>query len=500
MADTSIKIVSLANLQSYDTLIKKYVTDADAVVDAKSVKNVAVSGDFIYFFKQDVIPTTESGDVDTSKASASVKIASSDVAQLLTDVAELKGTVVGYSSTNTVASAIATAKSEAESYADEKVKDLADGAVATNTAAIAAINNANTGILAQATAKVNELANGQVKTNKEAIDAINDETTGILATAKSYTDAEAKKITDSIGTVSDGQTVVSMIADAKKAGTDAQSTIDDYKTANDTRVKAVEDRATALETTVGDTSTLTTTSKEVVGALNELKTAVSEAESAGEVTIDTSSTTEGYLKSYTIKQGGTTIGVVDIPKDLVVTSGEVVVDPEGQPAGTYIKLVIANQESPIFINVKSLVDVYTAEQSATQIQLAISATNEISATIVAGSVGTTEIADDAIVTTKIADKNVTLAKLSDAVQASLALADSALQSSDITTGSANGTIAVEGTDVAVKGLGSAAFTESSAYDASGSAAQALADAKQYADDLYTIASSTDISNLFQDAE
>ena len=41
-----------------------------------------------------------------------------------------------------------------------------------------------------------------------------------------------------------------------------------------------------------------------------------------------------------------------------------------------------------------------------------------------------QIADDAIVTTKIADKNVTLAKLSDAVQASLALADSALQSSD----------------------------------------------------------------------
>lgn len=44
-----------------------------------------------------------------------------------------------------------------------------------------------------------------------------------------------------------------------------------------------------------------------------------------------------------------------------------------------------------------------------------------------------------------------------------ALADSALQKDDITTGSANGTIAVDGTDVAVKGLGSAAYTESSAY-------------------------------------
>lgn len=38
-----------------------------------------------------------------------------------------------------------------------------------------------------------------------------------------------------------------------------------------------------------------------------------------------------------------------------------------------------------------------------------------------------------------------------------------LVAADITTGSANGTIAVEGTDVAVKGLGSAAFTEAAAY-------------------------------------
>lgn len=44
-----------------------------------------------------------------------------------------------------------------------------------------------------------------------------------------------------------------------------------------------------------------------------------------------------------------------------------------------------------------------------------------------------------------------------------ALADSALQKDDIATGSANGTIAVDGTDIAVKGLGSAAYTESGAY-------------------------------------
>ena len=50
-----------------------------------------------------------------------------------------------------------------------------------------------------------------------------------------------------------------------------------------------------------------------------------------------------------------------------------------------------------------------------------------------------------------------------------ALADTALQKADITTGSANGTISVEGEDVTVKGLGSAAYTSADAYDPKGSA-------------------------------
>lgn len=48
--------------------------------------------------------------------------------------------------------------------------------------------------------------------------------------------------------------------------------------------------------------------------------------------------------------------------------------------------------------------------------------------------------------------------------------NAALQASDIVIGSTNGSIAVKGVDVAVKGLGSAAFTDASAYDVSGAAA------------------------------
>ena len=61
----------------------------------------------------------------------------------------------------------------------------------------------------------------------------------------------------------------------------------------------------------------------------------------------------------------------------------------------------------------------------------------------------------------ITDGTVALEALSSGVQASLGKADSAVQS--VTSGSANGTISVDGTDVAVTGLGSAAYTASTAY-------------------------------------
>lgn len=51
----------------------------------------------------------------------------------------------------------------------------------------------------------------------------------------------------------------------------------------------------------------------------------------------------------------------------------------------------------------------------------------------------------------------------------------------LATGTANGTVKFNGTDVAVKGLGSAAYTDASAYDAAGSAKTAEDNAKAHAD-------------------
>lgn len=63
-----------------------------------------------------------------------------------------------------------------------------------------------------------------------------------------------------------------------------------------------------------------------------------------------------------------------------------------------------------------------------------------------------------------------------------AKADTALQAADVTEGATNGTIAVKGTDVSVHGLGSAAYTASSAYDKAGAAATAETNAKKHAED------------------
>ena len=84
---------------------------------------------------------------------------------------------------------------------------------------------------------------------------------------------------------------------------------------------------------------------------------------------------------------------------------------------------------------------------------------------------TTSVSDNFVLTATINNGTITLAKLSNDLQTAIGRANSSVQS--VTTGSANGTIKVDGTAVAVHGLKSAAYTESSAYDAAGAAAAVL---------------------------
>ena len=178
------------------------------------------------------------------------------------------------------------------------------------------------------------------------------------------------------------------------------------------------------------------------------------------ITIDTDSVTDGMLKSYAIKQNGTTVATIDIPKDLVVKSGKVVTNPDDSHTGTFIELTLANDDTTkIYIDVSKLIDpIYKAKAEATQVQLTVDAeTREISAVIVAGGVGTNELKDSA----------VTLTKLAEGVQTSLGKTDSAVQK--VEASETNGSISVDGKDVAVAGLKSAANSEADAFDAAGTA-------------------------------
>lgn len=181
------------------------------------------------------------------------------------------------------------------------------------------------------------------------------------------------------------------------------------------------------------------TSTDVQAALDELA-----GQSAGGVASKTVYITEtaggsgaAYSKRYGIYQGsegssaspvaGEKLADIDIPKDMVVEAGEVVdvsydqghlYDESGNDvteeikgaggtataadAGKYIKLTIANSSGDhLWIAASDLVDTYTAAAGATQVQLAISSSNEISATLVDGGVSTAKIADDAVTASKI---------------------------------------------------------------------------------------------------
>ena len=133
----------------------------------------------------------------------------------------------------------------------------------------------------------------------------------------------------------------------------------------------------------------------------------------------------GYLKSYTFTGPDGTPVDIDIPKDLVVTKGEVV--KEGKD--TFIQLTIANQVAPVKINVKDLVDVYTVADTA-QVHLALSDENQITASIVPGSIAKTDLAT--------------------AVQGSLDKADAAAPQTALDA--ANAEIAKIKTDVAAHGV------------------------------------------------
>lgn len=317
-----------------------------------------------------------------------------------------------------------------------------------------------------------------------------------IAAAKKLIDADIKKNTDAIAKLNGNETTDGSVAKA-------------VKTAQDTLQGKIDANKKEVDGKIGTLTDLTTDDKtNLVKAINENKAAIDAAKAADKVTLDATTITDGMLKSYTVKQGTKTVGVIDIPKDMVVKSGVVEENPKGQKEGTYIVLTLANAtEDKIYINVASLVDIYTAEKNAVQVQLTINpTTREISAVIVAGSIGTVELADGAITTVKIADGVVTKAKLATEVQASLDKADSALQEADIADlkkdVAANKASLAEGgaTDTAIKAAKQAADDAKTAADEAKAGVSGLNTRVKALEDVkYVAATETEIKALFPTA-
>lgn len=211
-----------------------------------------------------------------------------------------------------------------------------------------------------------------------------------LASAEGYTDEQIQALD-----VTDAAVVGSYVSavsetDGKIEVTRAElPTVAEIKSEGQAIIAVKEDKGVISATTGNIAAAHVTiadaknhfTADTVEAALEEL---YSQAGAGSKVTLESADGTEGVLKVYTIKQGGEEVGKINIPKDLVVTSGSVVkgnwvgnVFTESEVGtGTALKLVIANQTAPVYINTLDLVKDHTAGNG-----IAISDTNEISVVI-----------------------------------------------------------------------------------------------------------------------
>ena len=211
--------------------------------------------------------------------------------------------------------------------------------------------------------------------------------------------------TDKSVTYYDGTTSTVVIPET--VGTIGDST-PDTDLAN---VKAIKDFVAAeiakIPAQVDYTVTIT---DEAVGTGEKTKQTIKQGKTGSEQTIGTivvpdlkmevkATPNDGYLKTYQFTYGTGSTFEVDIPKDLVVESGEVITVTDGSPVsgltnGTYLKLVIVNQTEPIYIDVKDLCDVYTGKAATDGVSITISDTNEISAALVGKAVAESNLTDD----------------------------------------------------------------------------------------------------------
>ena len=260
MADTKLQVFTYDNLALYDELLKGYV-DAE---DAKSLKTVAIDGNTLKFYRV-------SEPVGETAPAYTIPLPETDISGLIPKITgATAGNVVTAKADGTVEDSGIKAADLATKAEVKAVEDKADA----NKASIDAINNADTGILKTAKdyadSKVKDLADGAVATNTAAIATLNGDETTAGSVKKAVKDA-SDTINAKIGTVTEGKTVVQMIEDAKTASTyddtEIRGLIQDNADAIEAHKTAIDNKVTTLVGTDTDKSVRTIANEELAAQL-----------------------------------------------------------------------------------------------------------------------------------------------------------------------------------------------------------------------------------------
>lgn len=435
------------------------IADAKAKIEALDLNDKAVAGQFVTEVKQ------TDGQISVVRA----ELGESDIPALsISKITNLQDALDGkqanltfdgtYGADNAVAtvSTVDNAKSAlvgaaadtsdkdtvkgAKAYADE----VAEAAKAAAKAYADSIVSGDDGISARVTAlegkvDVAKVSEAIATAKSEAIDAAKTETTSQVGAAKeailgeagyTHTVKEAYELASGKATMAEveakdyatkteaqgyADAKDTAIAAAKKAGDDAAAAAQAAQDTADAKVASV--KATAnLGIVVAGTATAPTIGVKVDPAegnalsvsADGLKVTIPSADTYGLVKDKSAG---DYAAVYHLTKNGANFGdAINIPKDMVVSSGSVETGEDGK---TNLVLVLANAEnSKVSIPVDSLIEYVTSGSKA-------------------GDMVVVDVSADHKVTATISDGTITLAKLASGVQTSLGKADTALQPGDV---------------------------------------------------------------------
>ena len=377
--------VKIESLDAEDTAVAKQFVSAVSETDGKITveRRALVAEDVptLAISKVDGLQTALDAKQDNLTFNTAYD-ASANKAATMTDVGNAKDALIGTAEDTKASDTIKGAKLYADdkaSAAETAAKAYADGLV-----------TGDTGITKRVEALETKVDVAKVST---AISTAKDEAITAAGEAAATKDAALK--TAILGEEGYAQTVKSAYDLAASKATIADVEVKNYATKTE-----AQGYADAKDAAIAEAKKAGTDAMAKIGTIP--------AQTDYTVTCN-ATTPEGYAKRYTLSQCGSQIATIDIPSDMVVSSGKVVENPTGQPAGTYIELTLANAtKDKIYINVGDLIEYVTGAEAA-------------------DGIITTSVDANHVLTATIGDGTITKAKLATAVQTSLGKADTAVQ-------------------------------------------------------------------------